>query len=76
MFDSKEVGILMAVCKTYGYGNVIQMASTLWRMDAEKKGYPDAGCFVPICLADLDTDRRKMIDQSHEIYKYWVEKYL
>ena len=35
------------ICDKYGYGNVMEWASALWRLEAEKKGYPKGGCFVP-----------------------------
>lgn len=74
--NPREVAMLMSVCHACGYGNVMQMASTLWRMDMERNGYPEDGCFVPVCLADTDDKYRKMIEQSHKLYKSYVEAYL
>lgn len=35
----KECHEIKAVCEKYGYGNVMEWASALWRYDYMKKGY-------------------------------------
>lgn len=37
------------ICEKYGYGNVMEWASALWRFKAKKESFPVSGCFVPTC---------------------------
>lgn len=30
-----------------GYGNLMQLASSLWRQSLREKGYPTGGAFIP-----------------------------
>ena len=45
----EELYAVKRVCDLYGYGNVMEWASALWRHEARLKGYPITGCFVPTC---------------------------
>lgn len=62
------------VCDKYGYGNVMEWASALWRLQAKKEGYPTGGCFVPTC-PDFIKDEFKCPEQ-HELYDRLVEAVL
>lgn len=54
------------VCEKYGYGNVMEWASALWRREARLEGIPESGCFVPTCPSFI---KRKFQDpKQHEIY--------
>lgn len=36
-----------------GYGNMMYLASDLWKEDMIKKGYPISGVFVPVLPCDV-----------------------
>lgn len=42
----KECSDILNVCRLYGYGNVMEWASALWRYDERKNGYGTSMCFV------------------------------
>lgn len=44
-----EASDILRICRKYGYGNVMEWASALWRYEERMKGNPTAGCFVPTC---------------------------
>ena len=54
------------ICEKYGYGNVMEWASALWRRELRKKGYPESGCFVPTCPSFIK--KRFQNPKQHEIY--------
>ena len=62
------------ICDKYGHGNVMEWASALWRLKAEKEGYPKGGCFVPTC-PDFIKDEFKCPEQ-HELYDRLVKAVL
>lgn len=51
------------ICDKYGYGNVMEWASALWRLKAEKENFPTGGCFVPTC-PDFIKDEFKNPEQQ------------
>ena len=52
------------ICDKYGYGNVMEWASALWRLEAEKKGYPKGGCFVPTCPVFIKDEFKDSAQQA------------
>ncbi len=42
----KECSDILNICRLYGYGNVMEWASALWRYDERKHGYGTSMCFV------------------------------
>ena len=72
----KECHEIKAVCEKYGYGNVMEWASALWRYDYMKKGYDKmlGACFVPTC-PDFIKAKFKC-EKSHRLYDDLVERIL
>ena len=72
----KECHEIKAVCEKYGYGNVMEWASALWRYDYIKKGYGKmlGACFVPTC-PDFIKAKFKC-EKSHRLYDDLVERIL
>ena len=46
------------LCGKYGYGDVMEWVSALWRHENRRKGYPESGCFVPTCPSFIKDDCR------------------
>lgn len=63
------IDLISHLCQVYGYGNVMQAASTLWRMEAVEKGYPEVGCHVPTVMPFIKEEYRQMVEDSHGVYK-------
>ena len=72
----KECHEIKAVCDKYGYGNVMEWASALWRYDYMKKGYDKmlGACFVPTC-PDFIKAKFKC-EKSHRLYDALVREIL
>lgn len=62
--------------RKYGYGNVMEWASALWRYDYVKKGYGKmlGSCFVPTC-PDFIKAKFKC-EKLHRLYDDLVERIL
>lgn len=72
----KECHEIKAVCEKYGYGNVMEWASALWRYDYIKKGY---GKMLGVCLVPTCPDFIKAkfkCEKSHRLYDDLVERIL
>ncbi len=58
-----------------GYGNMMSIASALWRKSAREKGYPISGVFVPTCLEFIKEDLQDLDKDGRQIYDKMVSKY-
>lgn len=67
--EVKELG------EKIGYGNMMCIASALWRKSLKEKEYPVSGAFVPTCLPFIKDDLKDLDKQSREMYDKMVSKY-
>jgi len=67
--EVKELG------EKIGYGNMMSIASALWRKSAKEKGYPISGSFVPTCLEFIKEDLQNLDKRGRELYDKMVSKY-
>ena len=49
----REAQAVKALGESIGYGNMMSMASALWRKDMIENGYPVSGVFVPVLPSDV-----------------------
>jgi hypothetical protein len=61
----KELGELI------GYGNLMCMASALWREDMLKRGYPISGVFVPVLPFDVQIEDYDDRQEHYEDLKHY-----
>lgn len=47
MTDLEEIRAVERLGKQIGYGNLMEMASALWRRDLKKSGAHESGAFIP-----------------------------
>ena len=62
------------ICEKYGYGNVMEWASALWRHDRRARGFTEVDCFVPTCPSFVK--KRFQNPKQHEIYDRLVIRIL
>lgn len=74
MMMKEEFDAVYLLCKKYGYGNVMQLASTLWRHDARANGTPESGCLVPTLPSALSGVYADMAKENELIYRDMYEK--
>jgi hypothetical protein len=67
--ERKEYEEIKAVCVKYGYGNVMELASALWKREFLKNGLPDIMVEVPAAIPAIKKGRwLKCIRDSQMIY--------
>lgn len=49
MTKNEEIKIVKQIGEKIGYGNLMMIASALWKSSMEKQNYPTSGVFVPTC---------------------------
>lgn len=62
------------ICRKYGYGNVMEWASALWRRDMRSMGYAECGCFVPTCPSFIKPEYQN--PKQHKLYDGLVARIL
>jgi len=67
--EVKELG------EKIGYGNMMSIASALWRKSAKENGYPISGAFVPTCLEFIKEDLQDLDKRGRELYDKMVSEY-
>ena len=50
-----------------GYGNMIALASSLWRKLLKESGVPESGAFIPCCSCSLSKREMKFIQKELDI---------
>ena len=66
---SEEREEIKYICEKYGYGNVMQQASELWKEHMIASDHPTSGVFIPVLKSDIEQKQDKIIEQiqkSHE----------
>ena len=41
--------------KEIGYGNMMNIASELWKQDLREQGYPEDGAYIPVIQSQIST---------------------
>lgn len=54
-----EYAAVKLVGEKIGYGNLMDIASTLWRRHLRDNGYPESGAFYPTCPSFIDKETAK-----------------
>lgn len=55
----KEEEEIRSMCEKYGYGQVMSVASVLWKEYMESNNMPTSGVFVPTLASDIRKDKKK-----------------
>lgn len=70
----EEFDEVYRLCKKYGFGNVMQIASTLWRHEERANGTPESGCLVPTLPSALNGVYADMAKDNELEYREMYEK--
>jgi len=71
----KEFEEVEALGNRIGYGNMMAIASALWRRTLQKKYGHTLGAFIPTCKEFILKKHHKMTDESSRITDSWLKKY-
>ena len=67
-----EVKAVKELGEKIGYGNMMSIASALWRKSLKENGYPISGAFVPTCLPFIKEDLQDLDKEGMEMYDKMV----
>ena len=70
-----EIKAVKELGEKIGYGNMMSIASALWRKSAKEKGHPISGVFVPTCLEFIKEDLQYLDKRGREFYDKMVSAY-
>lgn len=67
MTRADEYAAVKLVGEKIGYGNMMTIASTLWRRKLRDTGTPESGAFYPTCPSFIDKEIAKETRVQQEI---------
>lgn len=67
--EVKELG------EKIGYGNMMSIASALWRKSLKEKNLPVICAFIPACLPFIQEDFQDLGKKTREMYDKMVSEY-
>lgn len=70
-----EIEAVKELGEKIGYGNMMSIASALWRKSLKEKGYPISAAFVPTCLPFIKKDLQDLDKEGRELYDKMVSEY-
>jgi hypothetical protein len=58
-----------------GYGNLMELASALWRKNLKQLGIPETGAFIPTvkCMLKEEYQNDARLDASNKMYDEFVK---
>jgi hypothetical protein len=62
--------------ETIGYGNMMSIATALWRKDLRDNGYPESGAFMATLYELLTDEGKEIADKEIPHYDREIEKFL
>lgn len=69
----RDVDAVQSLGEELGWGHLMELAAALWAMDAREDNCPDAGCFVPVCLSQVDSAVREDAQHEREMYIWAIQ---
>lgn len=71
-----EINAVKSLGEEIGYGQLMTLASALWRKSLRDKGYPEVGAFVPTCMPFIgDKEILEVTEKENKVLDKLIEKY-
>ena len=75
MNKNEEIESVRILGEAIGYGNLMTLASALWRKSLSDSGYPISGAFVPTCRDSVsDNEVLAVIDNEIKFYDRYIQE--
>jgi len=59
-----EVDAVKSLGEKIGYGNMMEIASALWRENLRQRGYPIIGAFIPVLECDIKSGCKNLYQRE------------
>ena len=69
-----EIGIVKHLGCLIGYGNLMQLASTLWANDLENKGLPRSGAHSPSVFSLMTEEGKQVAIDADNLYRTLIKQ--
>lgn len=76
MNREQEIMAVKLLGETIGYGNMMSIATALWRKDLRDNGYPQSGAFIGTIYQLLTDEGKEIADKELHHYDREIEKFL
>jgi hypothetical protein len=73
MTQKQEIEAVKLLGEQIGYGNMMSLATALWRKDLKDGGYPQSGAFIGTIYHFLNKDGKKIADREQPFYDKLIE---
>lgn len=74
MTQKQEIEAVKQLGETIGYGNMMALATALWRKDLRDHGYPVSGAFIATVYPLLNEEGKEIADRELPLYDKLIEK--
>ena len=76
MRQEQEIKAVKQLGEAIGYGNMMALATALWRKSLRDKGYPQSGAFIATIYGLLDEEGKRIADKELPLYDELIETIL
>lgn len=76
MTMEQEIIAVKQLGEAIGYGNMMVLATALWRKSLRDNGYPESGAFIGTIYGLLDEGGRQIADKEIPMYDRLIENIL
>jgi hypothetical protein len=76
MTQKQEIEAVKQLGEAIGYGNMMALATALWRKDLRDHGYPESGAFIGTIYQLLNEEGKEIADKELPAYDRLIEKTL
>lgn len=76
MTQKQEIEAVKQLGEAIGYGNMMTLATALWRKSLRDEGYPQSGAFISTVYGLLDEEGKRIADKELPLYDELIEKTL
>jgi hypothetical protein len=76
MTQKQEIEAVNQLGDAIGYGNMMTLATALWRKSLRDEEYPQSDAFIATIYGLLDEDGKRIADKEFHFYDKLIEKVL
>lgn len=76
MTQKQEIEAVKQLGEAIGYGNMMSLATALWRKKLRDRGYPEDGAFIGTVYPLLNEEGKEIADKEVPVYDRLIENTL
>lgn len=76
MTQKEEIEAVKHLGEKIGYGNMMTLATALWRKNLRDAGYPESGAFIGTIYGLLNQEGKEIADKELPMFDRIIENYI